>query len=178
VLVFITGWVAESFLSSTTNEDMSDRATRFRYRTALREAYAFGLACSSIGHIASWTLSLTAAGYPQIFAPEFAASFHPFRVFQNASPLSDIKITSIGEGALWFLQWDLFTGGAALLVWAATLHINAYAAHKKESKLMSTLLKATLVTMLAGPCGAALVLMCERDELVLESLVIEGKKNM
>lgn len=177
VLVFALGWTAETILGVMSKDGLTEQSKKTKYQKSLRMAYSFGFACSAIGHIASWTLSLTAALIPKIFAYSYEKSFHPSRTFLNTSPLSGAEL-DLGAGVLSFLQWDLFTGSAALLIWAVALHTNAQAAKGKSVEWVSTLSKAFVYTFFAGPCGAALKLIWERDEFVLGQPETEEKKDL
>lgn len=176
-LVFALGWTAEMILGSISSGGLTDQAKKTQSQKAFRVAYSFGFACSAIGHIASWTISLTAALIPKIFAYSYEKSFHPSRTFLNTSPLSGAEL-DLGTGVLSFLQWDLFTGSTALLLWAITLHTNAQSARGKGVEWVSTLSKAFLYTAFAGPCGAALKLIWERDDMVLDRPDTEEKKGL
>jgi hypothetical protein len=77
-------------------------------------------------------------------------------------------MTSVPDTILRFLQWDLLTGGFAVLVWALTLRVSAQGRGMWAYEWIEGLIKVALLTLLSGPCGAAAAVMWERDELVFE----------
>ncbi|KAI9702836.1 MAG: hypothetical protein M1836_008050 [Candelina mexicana] len=134
---------------------------------ALRHTYVFAFTVSSVTHIAGLTLSITSLLCPAIFAPAYPPLFHPFRIFVPMNPFSSAKVSSIGEGSLSFLQYDIWIGCAASILWAAVLNRNA---HKETMGLkgwLDLLAKVLCSILLAGPGSALVALMWSRDELVL-----------
>ena len=85
------------------------------------------------------------------------------------------QVPSFAAGVHLFLQWDLYIGGTALLMWGILLERNTTAEKvalggKGESwaRLLS---RVTLRMVLAGPVGSLAMLLWERDSIV------EGKTN-
>lgn len=143
----------------------------------LRRTYAFALACAVILRIAAWALSLTALAFPTLFPENVAAELHPLRVFVNTLPrLSpSVQVTSAGEGALWFLQWDDLIGSTALLLWALALYKAAHQQVSVELRWAELGWKVVLLSVAIGPVGAAVVLIWARDELVFEKASRRGE---
>lgn len=133
----------------------------------LRNVYKFGLALAVPAHAATWGLSLSALFLPQIFAPKFAASFHPLAAIIPENPLTfaTTPVYSMTVGSLNFLQWDYIVSSAAYLIFATNARFNT----KVEPSGFSAGAAAGLVTRVAvlGPMGAALSYLWERDEIVL-----------
>jgi phosphate starvation-inducible membrane PsiE len=86
---------------------------------------------------------------------EFAATYIPYL------PVLTTQVESFAAGVHAFLQWDMYIGATAMLVWGIYLHQNA----AKEKSVAKLLGKVGVWTLLAGPSGALAVLMWERDEM-------------
>jgi hypothetical protein len=140
----------------------------------LRWVYMFGIGCSAWGHIGTWSISLLAMIFPQLFAPGVAKIFHPSSVFLNTSPFSGAKADGLAEGSKWFLQWDLLIGSAAMLLWAIVLRVQVDNARSTLSPYLSQFAFQLLVSFVVGPSGAAVVAVWTRDELVFGKSV-KGK---
>lgn len=127
----------------------------------------FGIGLSALGHIGSWSISLLAMLFPELFASGVAELLRPSSVFMNASPFSDVKAADIGEGSKWFLQWDQLIGSGAVLLWATALRLQADNTRPGLSAYFSQSAFLGLVSMAIGPSGAAVIAFWVRDELVL-----------
>ncbi|PGH05112.1 hypothetical protein AJ80_08411 [Polytolypa hystricis UAMH7299] len=147
---------------------VSEAQTR-RIRSAFRYVYAFAFSCTTITHISSWTVSLSSVAFPSLYNAGLQPSLSPTRVFWNTFPWSTAKIGSLGEGVLWFLQWDHLLSAAAMLLWAIALYSLAHVSvRKKEVGRAGLLFKVLALCLVSGFAGAAVEFMWERDELLLE----------
>lgn len=105
---------------------------------------------------------------------DFARAFVPY--WPWSSPKVDAESMSpAGEGLAelvkLFLQWDIYCGGLAVLVWA----IYAYCVALPGKGILSGVaLKVVFWTVLGGPVGAATALLWERDT-VLQDQVADKK---
>ncbi len=133
----------------------------------LRRTYLLAFIYASTTHIAAWTLSLSALVFPSIFQPQIASSFHPARVFLPPSPFNTAKVASVGEGLLDFLQYDESVGSLATLLWTVVVYHSARGGWRSWSEPLALLGKIAGVWVVAGPASATLLLLWERDELVL-----------
>lgn len=129
-------------------------------------AYMFGIGCSAWGHVGTWSISLLAMLFPQLFATGMAELLTPSNVFLNASPFSGARAADIAEGSKWFLQWDLLIGSASMLLWAITLRVQAETTRSSLPAYISQFVFLLLVSAVIGPSGAAVVAVWTRDELV------------
>lgn len=147
----------------TTRDDGDDGQAGLQ---ALRRVYAFAFACAAIPHVAAWTISLASVMFPVLFNREFVARLHPRRVFVNALPWSDLRVSTIGEGALRFLQWDNVIGSTGILLWAVAMYATAHREVEIKLNWIKLGVKIGLLALVSGPVGAAVELMWERDEVV------------
>lgn len=103
-------------------------------------------------------------------------------VFVPYLPLLSHKVPDLATGVLTFLQWDLYVGATALLLWAVLLHQNAKS-EKKDASLNTSSpfhndlllggivrrhvsLRILVWMMVSGPMGALTVLLWERDSMI------------
>ena len=173
--IYLVQLITALLISSSTpsHTSLSGTQKNANFLRNLRYVYVFGLACSAIIHLGTWTLSICSLLFPIIFAPGVATLLHPANVFGLTSLLSEVKAPSPGDGVKWVLQWDFAIGGAAMLVWAATLRL--YAEPKQPGFLayLGRFLSLGVASAVVGPAGAALLAVWERDELVMA----KGEKN-
>ena len=110
--------------------------------------------------------------FPVLFSRTYLPQLQPAQVFLPVNPFNThTHAKTLADGALWFLQWDFYTGVAATLVWAMTL-LRGSTGGKLSA---STILKTALLTLCLGPAGAAVAAVWERDERVFSQA--DGKKD-
>jgi hypothetical protein len=143
----------------------SKTTSKARQLIHLRAAYQFALAVAVLLHVGTWTVSLSCVLFPSaLFTPQVAVSLHPLNSLIPPNPISayTAHVADIAQGSHWFLQWDYWISGLAYVV---------YAASAKHMVVHKTPLGDVFWTLgrvvLLGPMGAALMLLSERDELVL-----------
>ncbi|KAL5355590.1 hypothetical protein BJX96DRAFT_184200 [Aspergillus floccosus] len=163
--------VVHIFFSPFVSNDHSLEGGRATLR-ALRRVYAFAFANAAITHLISWTVSLSTLAVPAIFEKRFLGPLHPAKVFEVplpwATPVPQVR--DIGEGVHAFLRWDYIIGSAGVLVWAVSLYKTAHKVVYGKVGCFGLVVKTALLTVLAGPTGAAVELMWERDELVFNEM--------
>ncbi|KFY16275.1 hypothetical protein V492_01451 [Pseudogymnoascus sp. VKM F-4246] len=128
---------------------------------ALRNTYRFVLVVTGFSHSLILDVVLYHA-FIQSYSPSTVDPLHPLLVFQPISPFSNEKLEAFERGILSLLQYDTYFAGASSLTWALYLYSSA----RPDTTFASLVGKATLFTVLFGPCGAALAVMKERDEAV------------
>lgn len=161
---------AHTALPPTGQEEDSPQSTA-KGRRSLRYAYAFAFANTAIPHIVTLTVSLATVAAPAIFDPKYREALHPLNVFHTPLPWTSpvVQVTTVGEGVHGFLRWDYLIGTAGVLVWAISLYRTAHRFVYGRVDNIGLLLKTAWLTVLAGPVGAAVELMWERDELVFHA---------
>ncbi|KAL8364704.1 hypothetical protein RB595_003809 [Gaeumannomyces hyphopodioides] len=124
----------------------------------LRWVYIFTLFLVVANHAAAVVYILFPALRPPSLAPLNPADVDVGSVFIPAStPLKLTPVTNIEDGTLNLLQYDGYFGAAAVLYWAS---MQFWAASDAPSL-------SAIITGLAGPAGAAMVLVWRRDERLL-----------
>ncbi|KAI5198087.1 hypothetical protein E4T38_07688 [Aureobasidium subglaciale] len=146
-------------------------------RRAFGRVYIVGLCCAAVPHISTVVASLTALLCPTFFATPTA--FHPVNLFVPVSPFSGHQASTVGQGAHWFLQWDMTLMFSTYLIWAYFANIEViYPASGVISS--SLVLRIIAWSLLFGPMGAALLATWERDDFVLNALEhkIKSRKDL
>ncbi|KAL4912919.1 hypothetical protein BDW62DRAFT_193627 [Aspergillus aurantiobrunneus] len=168
--------------SPFTSNDYTVEGGRATLRS-LRWVYAFAFANTAINHIISWVIPLATLAAPALFKEEYLEQLHPFVVFAIPKPWeTPTLVENLGAGVHAFLRWDYIIGTAGVLIWAVTLYRNAHRVVYGRAGCVGLLVKVAALTVLTGPVGAAVELMWERDELVVNELggvkqaAPEGKK--
>jgi hypothetical protein len=148
---FFPIWVALShlllrFLVPAVNEPSPKTAAR-RYSTA----YRFGVAVAGAFHLGTVAFLALAgmAGFGAVFVPVMQGRTHP-------------PVTTIAEGALTLLQYDVYYACGAVLLWAGIIAVTS-----AKAGILVTVAKSLVRVSLLGPAGAAAAVMWERDEKLL-----------
>ena len=134
--------------------------------SSLRWIYAFAFINASLTHLVSWIVSLATVVVPMVFEKRFLEALHPANVFFIPLPWSGLTVENVGHGVHVFLRWDYMIGSAGVLVWAISLYSVAHKQILSTVSWPSLLFKIALLALVAGPAGAAVELIWERDELV------------
>jgi len=132
----------------------------------LRYAYTFALTSSMAGHLTSWGLCFLAYAFPVLFSDKYAAMMQPSLVFWPVWPFGSRQADTLADGAVWFLQWDLITSGAAVLLWAYTLRVGVEGREVSFLQWAAGLTLAVIMAVFVGPVGSAVLALWARDEIV------------
>ncbi|KAI4764439.1 hypothetical protein E4T52_03342 [Aureobasidium sp. EXF-3400] len=161
-------WTSFVFVRlDSVRDELAEKSPRTQ-RQAFRRVYIFGLCCAAIPHIGTLAVSAMSLVRPTFFANNISAEFHPTNLFIPVSPFPGKQASTLGEGAHWFLQWDMTLMFISYLVWA-------YFAAVKVIYPNSGVFSAQLILRLAGwsllfgPMGAAMLAIWERDDIVFEA---------
>lgn len=149
----------------TYRDELAEKSPR-NQRQALRRVTIFGLGCASIPHISTIGICTISLLCPTLVAN--AAQFHPTNIFIPISPFSGKQAGTVGEGAHWFLQWDMTLMFLTYLVWAYFAVIKVICP-KSGLFSISLLFRLAGWSLLFGPMGAALITIWERDDIVFEA---------
>lgn len=141
---------------------------------------------------ARWTyravLVLTAAIHLStlglIFFPEYLNNWLPSLDTSSITPASVLvpkmsafephQIGSLADGTHTLLQYDLYSGAAAIFVWAL---YQTYSSHgNSTAAVASTVIKSIWRAALVGPAGAALWALSDRDARLLQDAAAQDPK--
>jgi len=146
---------------------MGDDEKKAKTIKNLRRAYVFGLASAAGVHITVWFFCILAYIFPVLFAEPYKTQFQPTNVLVPVDPFAPLQAQTLADGALWFLQWDTIVGTVSTAIWGLTLRTAAKHETATLTQWISGLIKITIIALAVGPCGAAVVAVWGRDELVL-----------
>ena len=138
-----------------------------QYKQKLANVYTFVIILGMGPHLlalGTLLLSYMTDALPMV---SLQAAFVPHSLFDP--PTSALSHPPVPAGAsrdivASFLRWDLYSGCAALVIWAAYLSQRG----SKGSSVVVTTGKAVLWTVLGGPVASAALLLWQRDLAVLE----------
>ncbi|KAL2823804.1 hypothetical protein BDW59DRAFT_92366 [Aspergillus cavernicola] len=176
--------IVHVLFSPFTSNDNTIEGGRATLRS-LRWVYAFAFANTALTHIISWIIPLATVAAPMLFKEEYLEALHPLMVFDIPKPWGTPALAeNVGAGVHAFLRWDYLIGSVGVLVWAVSLHQTAHRVVYGQvgCGCVGLVVKIAALTALAGPVGAAVELMWERDELVVNELgglkrvALAGKK--
>ncbi|KAL5342126.1 hypothetical protein BJX70DRAFT_336807 [Aspergillus crustosus] len=138
---------------------------------SLRWVYAFAFGHAALSHIISWTIPLATLVAPQLFKEEYLNALHPSAVFEIPKPWeTPVLVDNLGAGVHAFLRWDYLISSAGILIWALTLYQNAHRTVYGRAGCVGLFVKVAALAAVSGPVGAAVELIWERDELVINEL--------
>ncbi|KFG86079.1 hypothetical protein MANI_026090 [Metarhizium anisopliae] len=162
-------FIAKQFIP-VAERDADPRAQWEKTRTAFRLVYGLTFAVAAITHVSTWAISLTAAyALPNLLTVETVSALHPTNVFLNTWPWLPIKTDSIGQGTLWLIQWDQVFAAGAMYWWSLDLYRAAHATQGKKMDWGYLALKSMAFCVVSGFTGAAVELLWEREEMVMEA---------
>ncbi|KAL1852238.1 hypothetical protein Plec18167_006052 [Paecilomyces lecythidis] len=144
-------------------------------RRAFRRVYFFAFSLASISYVASVAVSVAATILPVLFTEKYAKALHHSAVFGLTFPWksSTLRVQSVTEGVHIFLQWDWVIGSVGVLLWAISMYVSAHKKVLGRVGWVSLGLKLVNLALLAGPVAAAVELIWERDELLLDVAIKE-----
>ncbi|KAK4943508.1 hypothetical protein LTR10_016999 [Elasticomyces elasticus] len=159
----LTGVALSLDQRASTLTEADKRVKTIKY---LRRAYAFAIMSSAGSHLAAWSLSLLAYAFPVLFSSTYLPQLQPTRIFVPQAPFGSHKVSTLADGALPFLQWDIVVGVTATLLWSLTLRVAAKHEQSSPLQILTVAIKLGIVAIALGPCAAAAVALWIRDELV------------
>ncbi|KAI4152268.1 MAG: hypothetical protein LQ340_003015 [Diploschistes diacapsis] len=153
----------------------SDKEKAKHGMSALRAVYIIALIGAASTQIATLTLCFTSAMFPMLFNPASVAAWAPSKVLVPAAITPSLKVSSVAEGALLFLQYDEIIGSSALLLVVGNAVGNKWTPKGALQWLASVMGTATGYILL-GPGGLAVVGMWVRDEILFAEEGEKGKR--
>ena len=144
----------------------------FRPSSILRATYVSIIAISSLAHISALTLAVTPIIAPKLFNPAHAKQLNGAYLDFPPWPIqSQAKVSSMAEGALWFIQYDYILTSWAFLFWSVSLKLASAGNGSSPSTLEVALQWISGIgrSVFLGPIGCAASLVWERDEALLRT---------
>ena len=153
----------------TREEDLSSKherntvSCRIGESKTLRGAYLFAFGVSAATHLATFGIF----GARQLFPSFFSTTLNFHDVFLPPMFYSRAHMENMAIGIQNFFQYDQYVGSAAALVWAVALHCNSWEKRMTWRHWMWLLGEILGVGLIAGPGGALISLMWNRDERII-----------
>lgn len=152
----------EPMVSMRTEKQKRDETLKY-----MRRAYLFALMTSAGAHLLFVGSGLVAWLLPNVLSAKLEVQLHPENFFVPVNPFSDEKATTLPNGALWFLQWDLILGVVATMIWGLAVRLSATGQRGSLGSWARALIKYGVIAAAVGPSGAAVVAIWGRDEIAL-----------
>lgn len=176
-------WIALAQLSLTllvsffnpSSSVYSEEEKKTKTAKSLRSAYMFGLLSGASSNLTVASMCLLAYLFPVLFAAPYNRQLLPDNVLIPVNPFAPLQAQTLADGALWFLQWDSIIGALSTAVWGLTLRIAATHESTTLGYQVYAFLTTAIVSLVLGPCGAAVVLVWIRDESVRQRVAAEEK---
>lgn len=134
----------------------------------MRRAYLFALGASAGAHLLYVGLGLAAWLVPGALSTKLVVQLQPENFFVPPNPFGDEKASTLPNGALWFLQWDIIVGVLSTMIWGVAVRLSAQGKVDSFGAWISALVKYGAIGAVAGPSGAAVVAIWNRDEDTLK----------
>lgn len=131
----------------------------------LRKPYLFAFITSFIVQLTTYTIFFLRKAFPGLGLQE-ATLADIFKPGAPWYPVSAMKNSAIGAQTLF--QYDQYFGSTAAVVWTVILFYNAHGRMLSESEWAWLAAKLCLISVLAGPAGAAVMVLWLRDESVIK----------
>lgn len=163
ILEAIMAWF-DPMVSMRTEKQKREETVKY-----MRRAYLFALGTSAGAHLLYTGLGLTAYLLPGALSTKLQVQLQPDNFFIPPNPFGDEKATTLPNGALWFLQWDLVVGVLATMIWGLAVRLSASEKQDDFGAWLKALIKYGVIAAVVGPSGAAVVAIWGRDELALKT---------
>lgn len=165
-------WAAKTCIKSdivsglTTKKRKPAGSPGAAYISSVHVVYGFVIFLSALTHISTALIilipaSILPASTPDYIIRLFSCSFSDVFVPQYLYPSQ--QVPSLAAGVLSFLQWDVYIGSFAFILWGMLLCRNAVEGTVKWASALGTI---GLWLLLSGPMGALGMLLWERDSVV------------
>lgn len=159
--------------------ELSDPKLRNRaVARSLRRIWTAARMVAVATHVGTFTLSLGSLIVPSMFTEHYQSMLHPRSLFRpDFFWEKTTKVNSIAAGSLTFLQWDEIVSCSSILVWSFAVNRNALAGETDTSSFLLVAIRTTLWVVMGGPAAAAISLIEERDEYMLEMREAGGRQS-
>lgn len=171
IWIYLAQKLLESFVAwfrsmVSMRTEKQKRAETAKY---MRRAYLLALGTSAGAHLLYTGLGLAAYYLPGVLSTKLQVQLQPENFFVPPNPFGDEKATTLSNGALWFLQWDLIIGVLATMIWGVAVELSASGKQHGLGAWMKALVEYGAIAAVVGPSGAAVVAVWRRDERVLKT---------
>ena len=144
----------------------------------LRNVYSVATTVAIIFHTTTLALSISTVLAPSLYAELYRKALRPQMLFQPQMFWGEVEgVSGIAEGARVFLQWDELVSCLSILAWALAVNRQCLRSEPEAASLPSTLFKILLWSIVGGPAAAAVKVIQQRDEVLLDRITeSEGRR--
>lgn len=128
-------------------------------------AYLFAFYVAMAVHIACIAMSVSSTWIAWRSGSEVSSKLQLNHFFIPPNPFSEKQVSTVAEGAFWFIQFDYLISSAAYLVWSVALRYGS--TQDRHTFGMRQLLELGGSILIAGPMATALTLIWERDDNIM-----------
>ena len=155
-----------------TNGRIPNRADSIHEMEVLYKSYVFAFGVAATTHITTFGILITRRLFPSLLPSSLNIRdvFIP-PPFYSREPMRDMA-TAIQN----FFQYDQYVGSTAALAWAAALHCNCRKSPMTPNDWLWLFGEICGVGLVAGPAGALVSLLWNRDERVLDDEALYEEK--
>ena len=189
-------FLCQTVANRTSKNSVENRAATplgTSYLSTAKYVYRFVMALCIMSHLPVLLITLLPYWIVPDSAPTLAALSQSnfFEVYVPYFPLLSYQVPNLAVGVHTFLQWDLYVGSTAFLLWAILLYRNATTekaivdpntslpiyrelllGEGLEDRMLwrKLLLKIVVWSLVSGPVGALSILLWERDAIVRQKI--------
>ncbi|KAI1495544.1 hypothetical protein F5X99DRAFT_422837 [Biscogniauxia marginata] len=132
----------------------------------LSKVYSFAFICCIASQLGPLILVTVVALCPTIFPPQLREVWTISEVFVPPLFYTSKKMESMGSAMHGFLQYDQYVGSTAAVIWSSVLYINSRRTPLNGKGWLRLAFVITGFSLCAGPAGAVVWLMWEREQLL------------
>ncbi|KAI0592958.1 hypothetical protein F4775DRAFT_56182 [Biscogniauxia sp. FL1348] len=133
----------------------------------LSRVYSFAFACCVAAQLGPLAATAAVAVCPAAFPPALREAWTVAEVFAPPLFCTSEQMRSMAAAMHGFFQYDQYVGSTAAIVWSSALYINSRRAPLNGKGWVRLAFVITAFSLCAGPAGAVVWLMWEREQLLL-----------
>ncbi|KAI1492104.1 hypothetical protein F5X96DRAFT_628363 [Biscogniauxia mediterranea] len=133
----------------------------------LSRVYSFAFICCVASQLGPLIVTLAVAVCPAVFPPYLRAAWALTEVFAPPPFYTSEKMRSMASAMHGFFQYDQYVGSTAAVIWASALYVNSRRTPLNGKGWVRLAFVITAFSLGAGPAGAVVWLMWEREQQLL-----------
>ncbi|KAI5922214.1 hypothetical protein F4810DRAFT_675010 [Camillea tinctor] len=147
--------------------DVSPPQIENRGSIYLSKVYSFAFICCVASQLGPLLVTIAVAVLPAIFPPHLRAAWTMSEVFMPPLFYTSTKMQSMASAMHGFFHYDQYVGSTAAIIWSSALYINSRRTPLNGKGWVRLAFVITAFSLCAGPAGAVVWLMWEREQQLL-----------